>query len=84
MDSVEIHIKRYGISKSKDPQKDNQSIGLETRLIIRPEKGKREVLNFDYQPQAIKYLKGRYGDIRDKKYQILSNFQSYGERGYKW
>ena len=84
MDEIEIHVKEYGITKSKDPTRNGKSIGLETRLIIHPPKGANRILNFDYLHQASKYLKDTYGDLRDGKYMILSNYKIYGPRGYLW
>jgi len=81
---VEFHTKRYGRTKSKDPKKDGKIIGLETRLIIKPSQGAWEIQNFDYQVQASRYLKERFGDIRDGRYMIESNYKLYGKRGYRW
>ena len=81
---VEIHTKEYGKAKSKDPLKDGKIIGLETRLIIKPQIGARIIKNFDYQIQAIKYLDERFGNLKDEKYIIDSNYKLYGERGFRW
>ncbi len=82
MIKIEFHTKSYGITKSKDPLKNNKSIGLQTRIIIqgRPLK----IINFDFQYEANKYLKDNFGKISDGKYMILSNFKIYGNRGYRW
>ena len=86
MDNIEIHIKEYGITKSKDPAKNGKSIALQTRLIIHPPAGALKILNFDYLFEANKYIKETYGDIYNvgKTYHILSNYKLYGEKGYKW
>ncbi|MEA3451465.1 MAG: hypothetical protein U9Q83_06125 [Bacteroidota bacterium] len=84
MDRVEFHTKEYGLTKSKDPSKDKKNIGLETRIIIIPILGASKVLNFDYQVEASKYLKDTYGDIKDKKYEMVNLFKKYGKRGYRW
>ncbi len=86
MDNIEIHIKQYGVTKSKDPKKDNQHIGLETRLIVTPPSGPKKILDFDFQYQAQKYLDETYGGTKNigKTYHILSNFQLYGNKGYQW
>ena len=86
MDKIEIHVKEYGITKSKDPAKDKKPIGLETRLIITPPKGAKKILNFDFQFEATKYINDTYGgmDNYGKTYEILSNYKLYGERGYIW
>jgi hypothetical protein len=86
MDNIEIHVKQYGITKSKDPAKDGMHIGLETRLIIHPPKGALKILNFNYNYQARRYIKETYGGIENvgKTYHIISNFEKYGERGYRW
>ncbi len=86
MDKIEIHIKQYGITKSKDPKKNAQVIGLQTRLIIHPPKGALKILNFDFQYEAQNYIKEKYGDIYNmgKTYTIMSNYELYGDRGYRW
>ncbi len=84
MYKIEIHTKVYGITKSKDPNKDGKSIGLQTRLIIHPLSGALTIKNFDYQVEAINYIKENYGTLRDGKYMIISNYKRYGERGYRW
>ena len=81
---IEIHTKEYGITKSKDKNKNGKSIGLQTRLIIAPPQGALIIKNFDYQLEAVKYLKEKYGNIKDGKYQIVSNYKKYGDRGYRW
>lgn len=84
MHKIEIHTKEYGITKSKDPKKDGKPIGLKTRLIIHPPQGALILKNFDFQYEASKYIKDTYGDIRDEKYMILSNYILYGVIGYRW
>jgi hypothetical protein len=86
MDNIEIHIKEYGITKSKDPAKNGKSIGLQTRLIIHPPVGALKILNFDYQFEASRYIKETYGDVYNvgKTYNILSNYKLYGNKGYRW
>jgi hypothetical protein len=84
MDNIEIHTKNYGITKSKDPSKNGKTIGLQTRIVITPPAGAKRIEDFDYQFEAIKYLKETYGDLKDGKYQILSNFKLYGNKGYQW
>lgn len=86
MDKIEIHTKEYGITKSKDPLKDGKSIGLQTRLLITPPTGAKNLLEFDMQHEAIKYIKDTYGDVTNmgKTYKIMSNYAIYGDRGYKW
>jgi hypothetical protein len=86
MDSIEIHVKEYGITKSKDPTKNGKPIGLQTRLIITPPKGASKILNFDFQYEAKQYIRENYGDITNvnKTYTIVNNFKKYGARGYKW
>ena len=81
---VEFHTKRYGKTKSKDLSKNGKGIGLETRLILKPKIGAWEIINFDYQFQATRYLKERFGDLRDGEYMIESNYLIYGKRGYRW
>lgn len=86
MDNIEIHVKQYGITKSKDPSRDGKSIGLQTRLIIHPPCGPKQTMNFDYSHDAFKYIKDTYGDIYNvgKTYNVISNFKRYGHRGYRW
>lgn len=86
MDNIEIHIKEYGITKSKDPNKNGMPIGLQTRLIIHPPKGALKILNFDFHYEAKKYIKENYGDIYNigKTYNIINNFKRYGAVGYRW
>ncbi|MCK5111044.1 MAG: hypothetical protein KAQ94_05935 [Arcobacteraceae bacterium] len=86
MDNIEIHTIDYGIVKSKDPSKHGQTIGLKTRLIITPPTGAKKILDFDYQVEAIKYIKETYGNSTNigKTYHILSNYKLYGEKGYQW
>ena len=86
MDSIEIHIKEYGITKSKDKSKDGKPIGLETRLIIAGKSGPRKILNFDFHHEAKQYIKDTYGDIENinKTYTIVNNFKRYGKDGYRW
>ncbi len=81
---IEIHTKGYGKARSKDPKKDGKIIALETRLIIKPKVGARVIKNFDYQIQATKYIDEEFGNIRDGKYMIESNYKLYGARGYRW
>lgn len=86
MDNIEIHTKNFAMTKSKDPNKNGKTIGLQTRLIIHPPKGAMLIVNFDYLFQAIEYIKKTYGDITNinKTYSILSNYKLYGKRGYQW
>lgn len=86
MDKIEIHVKQYGITKSKDPNKNGKSIGLQTRLVITPPTGAKKVLSFEFLHEANKYIKETYGDISNinKTYTILSNFKLYGNKGYQW
>lgn len=86
MDKVEIHVKQYGITKSKDPNKNGKSIGLQTRLVITPPTGAKKVIDFDFLHEATKYIKETYGGISNinKTYTILSNFKLYGNKGYQW
>ncbi len=86
MDKIEIHVKQYGVTKSKDPSKDGKSIGLQTRLIIEPPVGAKKILNFDFLHEASSYIKENYGDITNinKTYMIVSNYLKYGDRGYLW
>jgi hypothetical protein len=86
MDNIEIHVKQYGITRSKEPAKDGKHIGLETRLIVHPPKGAMKILDFDYNYQAIEYINDTYGGTKNigKTYHILSNFQLYGNKGYEW
>jgi len=86
MDKIEIHVKQYGITKSKDPKKDGKTIGLQTRLIIHPPVGALKIINFDYLHEANKYIKDTYGDLRSLNltYMIFSNYKLYGNKGYQW
>lgn len=86
MDDIELHVKEYGITKSKDPNKNGKSIGLQTRLLIHPPIGAIVIKNFDYLHEAMKYIKENYGDITNmyKTYTIMSNYERYGKRGYRW
>ena len=86
MDNIEIHIKEYGITKSKDPLKNGKAIGLETRLIIHIKNGSKNILDFDYQYEAKKYIEDTYGDIFNigKTYTIFNNYKLYGKQGYLW
>lgn len=86
MDKIEIHVKQYGITKSKDPLKDGKTIGLQTRLIIHPPVGAKKILDFDYTFQANKYIKDTYGNLVNLNltYMIFSNYKLYGNKGYQW
>jgi len=86
MDNIEIHVKEYGITKSKDVKKNGKCIGLETRLIITPPKGAKKILNFDFHFEAKNYIKDNYGDITNinRTYNICNNWNLYGKKGYRW
>jgi hypothetical protein len=86
MDKIEIHVKQYGITKSKNPMKDGIPIGLETRLIITPPVGAKKIINFDFSHEAKKYINKNYGGFINyhKTFMIINNYELYGKRGYQW
>jgi hypothetical protein len=75
---VEYHTKQYGRIKGT-----NKVIGLATRLIITID-GKSTIHDFEYQKHADEFIKEKFGDLQDGKYEIVSNYKKYGEKGYIW
>jgi hypothetical protein len=77
--SVEVHVKAYAQNI-----KTGNILGLQTRVIINNPIGNSEVKNFEYQLQALKYIKERFGEFRDGNFQYVNLAIKYGKRGYKW
>ena len=77
--SAEVHVKAY----AQNIQTGN-TLGLQTRVIINNPKGNSEVKNFEYQLQALKYIKERFGEFKDGNFEYINLFEKYGNRGYKW
>ena len=77
--AVEVHVKGYGRIKGTE-----RIIGLETRIIINWARGNSTIHNFDFQHQAIKFVKEKFGEFRDGRFTYVNLFNKYGDRGYKW
>ena len=77
--SVEVHVKNYARVKNT-----GNVIGLQTRIIINNPIGNSEIFNFEYQKQAIEFVKKRFGEYRDGNFKYVNLFNKYGDRGYKW
>ena len=77
--SVEVHVKSYARVKQT-----GDVIGLQTRVIINNPIGNSEIHNFDFQQQAINYIKDRYGEYKDGNFEYVNLWTKYGKKGYKW
>jgi hypothetical protein len=75
---VEYHTKLYGKIKGTE-----KLIGLSTRVII-TKNGKSTIKDFEYQKHAQDYITELFGSLQDAKYEIVSNYKKYGEKGYTW
>ena len=77
--SVEVYVKQYGIIKQT-----KQVIGLQTRIIINNPSGNSTVHNFDFQKQAIEFIREKFGDFMNGKYEYINLWNKYGKTGYRW
>lgn len=77
--SVEVHVKNYARVKNS-----GNVIGLQTRIIINNPMGNSEVFNFEYQMQAINFVKERFGEFKEGNFEYINLFSKYGDKGYKW
>ena len=82
---IEIHTRENTkLSSKKRPDLDGKVVAGYTRVIVHPLTGATQIKNFKYLILASQYIAETFGDIRDDKFEIISNYKRYGERGYQW
>jgi len=76
---VEFHTKRYARVRQT-----GKIIGLDTRVIITYHLGNSTIDDFEYQKEATDFIKNKFGEYKDERYEIVNQYKKYGDRGYHW